>query len=90
MEESSNMNKAKSESMRWHLVFKEEQMKHMASGFYYIVGNNSHTVKAIAKALDKNNVDKVQLFLKVTENFFYGYLSFPVNIHLYSSFFEFF
>lgn len=65
MEESTGMTKARIESMRWHLVFKEEQMKSMARSFYGIVGYNSPSVRSIAKHLDRNIIDKQQLFLRV-------------------------
>jgi hypothetical protein len=79
IEESIGNNKARNESMRWHFSFQEEQMKNMASSFYSIVGHNSPTVRSIAKSLERNSIDKNQLFIKVVENFFYGYLSFPVS-----------
>lgn len=71
--------------MRWHFIFKEEQIKNMASSFYGIVGYTSPSVRSIAKHLDRNSIDKHQLFLRVVESFFYGYLSFPVNLTSYSS-----
>lgn len=84
------MTKDRTDSMRWHFVFREEQMKHMAASFYAIVGKNSPTVRSIAKVLEKNSIDKIQLFLRVVEHFFYGYLPFPVSFLLYSLFSEFF
>jgi|688.fasta_scaffold104992_4 hypothetical protein len=38
------MSQNRQESYRWHMVFKEDQMKNLANFFYIIVGKNSTTV----------------------------------------------
>jgi predicted metal-dependent TIM-barrel fold hydrolase len=66
--------------MRWHIVFKEEQMKLLSQTCYASIASSSPTVAAVVKKMKKNNVDKHELFFRVVENFFYGYLSFPVSV----------
>ena len=46
------------QSMRWHLVFKEEQLKYLNNAFYRIIAGNSPTIASIVKQLNKNRVDK--------------------------------
>ena len=58
LEESVNMSKPRLESLRWHLVFREEQMRFIAFSFFSIVGMNSPTIASISRHLDKNNVNK--------------------------------
>ena len=41
MDESSNMSLNRTESYRWHMVFKEDQMKNLALSFFTIVSKNS-------------------------------------------------
>jgi len=53
------------ESLRWHMVFKEDQMKNLAMSFYTIVGNNSESVGRIEKHLIRNNIDRIKLFSKL-------------------------
>ena len=84
LEESVNMSKPRLESMRWHLVFREEQMRFIATSFYNIIGMNSPTVASIARQLEKNNVNKEDLFCTIVDNFFFGYLPFPVLTSLLS------
>ena len=72
------MSQNRQESYRWHIVFKEDQMKNLANLFYVIVGKNSNTVLELEKAFVKNNIDKIKLFQKVVDNFFYGFLPFSV------------
>jgi hypothetical protein len=61
------------------MVFKEDQMKVLAESFYNIVSKNSESVSKLEKHFIKNSIDKVKLFCKIVESFFYGYLPFPVN-----------
>lgn len=81
MQQSSNMSISRVESLRWHMVFKEDQMKNLAMSFYTIVGNNSESVGRIEKHLIRNNIDRIKLFSKLVQNFFYGFLPFPVSLY---------
>ena len=74
------MSQNRQESYRWHMVFKEDQMKNLANLFYVIVGKNSNTVSELEKAFARNNIDKIKLFQKVIDDFFYGFLPFSVII----------
>ena len=79
MDMSSNMNLTRQDSLRWHLAFKEEQMKTLASNFFIMVGSNSQTVTRVEQHFVRMRIDKIEFFRRVVENFFYGYLPFPVQ-----------
>lgn len=81
MDESSNMSLNRMESFRWHMVFKEDQMKYLAESFYSIVSKNSESVAKLERHFTKNGIDKVKLFGRIIDNFFYGYLPFPVILY---------
>ena len=57
-------------------------MKNMAMNFYSMVSSNSNTVARIEGHMIRKNIDRVQFFNRIVENFFYGYLPFNVRTGL--------
>lgn len=56
-------------------------MKYLAESFYSIVSKNSESVAKLERHFTKNGIDKVKLFGRIIDNFFYGYLPFPVILY---------
>ena len=82
MDQSSNMTAYRNASLRWHFVFKEEQMKNLAASFFTIVAGSSSTLSRISQSLSRHRIDRVEFFSAITGNFFYGYLPFHVPLVL--------
>lgn len=79
IDSSANTNDRKIESLRWHCIFKEEQLDSIAESFYILIGSKSGTVKKLTKNFDSLKIDKIKIFKVLFEKFFYGVLPFKVN-----------